>query len=138
MLSSIIHALLISIAKSYSELLSARMCGINHTMSSRNDRRDKQLKYETIPLSKLRQGRFGKHHELVETILKQLQALPEEEAIKIPLDSVNGLSKANLRSAIVRAASSRAIHVSTYSDGNNFYVWCRTRGTARYERKRRT
>lgn len=113
------------------------MCGINHTVSSRNDRRDKQLKYETILLSKLRQGRLGKHHELVENILKQLQTLPEEQAIKIPLGSVNGLSKANLRSAIVRAASSRAIHVSTYSDSNNFYVWSRTRGTARYERKRR-
>jgi len=108
-----------------------------HTMSTRNYPRDKPPKYGSISLSELRQGRLGKHHELVENILKQLQALPEGQAIKIPLDSVNGLSKANLRSAIVRAASSRAMHVSTYSDSDDFYVWNRTRTTTRYERKRK-
>ena len=106
-------------------------------MSSPNDKRDKLRKYESISLSELRQGRLSKHHELVENILRQLQDLPDEQALKIPLDSVNGLSKANLRAAIVRAASARAMPVSTYSDHDTFYVWSRTRSTARYERKRK-
>jgi len=105
-------------------------------MSIRDDARDKRPKYESVSLPELRQGRLGKHHELVENILRQLRDLPEGRAIKIPLNTVNGLSKANLRSALVRAASSRGIPVSTYSDRDNFYVWSRTRSTAKYERKR--
>ena len=106
-------------------------------MRSRNEGSNKQPKYEIISLAEFRQGRLGKHHELVENILRQLQDLPDEQALKIPLDSVNGLSKANLRAAIVRAASARAMPVSTYSDHDTFYVWSRTRSTARYERKRK-
>jgi hypothetical protein len=106
-------------------------------MSSRNDERDGRPEYESVSLSELRQGRLGKHHELVENILTQLRDLPEGRAVKIPFDTVKGLSKVNLRSALVRAANSRAMPVSTYSDGDNFYVWSRTRNTAKYERKRR-
>jgi hypothetical protein len=107
-------------------------------MSSHNPDRDKQPKYETVSLSELRQGRLGKHHELVDNILRDLQALPEGKAIKIPLNSLNGLSKANLRSAIMRGTNSRAMRVATYSDASNFYVWRKTRSTARYERKKKT
>ena len=106
-------------------------------MTNRGDSGNKRPKYESVSLSELRQGRLGKHHELVENILRQLKDLPEGEAIKIPLDSVIGLTKANLRSALVRAASSRATPLSTYSDRDNFYVWNRTRSTAKYERKRK-
>jgi heme-degrading monooxygenase HmoA len=111
---------------------------LSDAMSKRDDARSKRPKYETVSLSDLRQGRLGKHHELVENILKQVKALPEGQAIKIPLDSVNGLSKANLRSALTRAASSRAMPVSTYSDRDHFYAWNRTKETAQYERKRKS
>jgi hypothetical protein len=93
--------------------------------------------YERVALSKLRQGRLGKHHHFVENVCKQLQALPEGEALKIPLNSADGLSKTLLRSAIVRAASSRKLRVSTYSDSHHFYVWRRTKSTAPYERARK-
>lgn len=106
-------------------------------MSIRKHDRDERPSYETISLSELRQGRVGKHRELVENVLKQLRALPEGEAIKIPLASVNGLSKANLRSAIMRAALSQEMRLSTYSDSNCFYVWRKTKSTARYERTRK-
>ena len=107
-------------------------------MSKRDDAHSKRPKYESVSLSDLRQGRLGKHHELVENILKQVKGLPEGQAIKIPLDSVNGLSKANLRSALIRAASSRGMPVSTYSDRDHFYVWNRTKETAQYERNRKS
>jgi hypothetical protein len=106
-------------------------------MSVPKTNRDKPPRYESILLSELRQGRLGKHHELMENILRQLQALPEGEAIKIPLDGVDGLPKANLRSAIMRAAGSHEMHVSTYSDSNCLYVWNRTKRTAQYERTRK-
>jgi hypothetical protein len=106
-------------------------------MSSHNRDGDEQPKYQTVSLSELRQGRLGKHHELIENILRHLQALPEGEAIKIPLNSLNGISKANLRSAIMRGTNSRAMQVATYSDGSNFYVWRKTRSTAQYERKKK-
>jgi hypothetical protein len=114
------------------------VCDIIHAMSSRDDARGRRPKYESVWLSELRQGRLGKHHELVENILRQVRDLPEGRAIKIPLDTVNGLSKANLRAALVRAASSRGMTVSTYSDRDCFYVWSRTRDTAKYERKRKS
>lgn len=126
-----------SIEKYFAVPLTSAVCGIIQAMSSRDDARDKRTKYETVSLSELRQGRLGKHHELVENILRQLAELPEGEAVKIPLASVNGLSKANLRSALMRAASTRAKFVSTYSDRHHLYVWSRTRGTAKYERKRK-
>jgi hypothetical protein len=106
-------------------------------MSVPKNDRDKPPSYESVSLSQLRQGRLGKHHELMENILRQLQALPEGEAIKIPLDDLDGLPKANLRSAIMRAAGSREMHVSTYSDSNSLYVWNRTKRTAQYERTRK-
>jgi hypothetical protein len=108
------------------------------SMSSQKDARGKRQQYESVSLSELKQCRLGKHHALMENILKQVRALPEGQAIKIPLRSVNGLSKANLRSALVRAANSRAMPVSTYSDRDYFYVWSKTKRTAQYERKRKS
>ena len=137
MLLNITNELVMSIGSSYTKPLSTPVCDIILLMSSRDDARDKRPKYESVSLPELRQGRLGKHHELVENILRQLRDVPDGRAIKIPLNSVNGLSKANLRSALVRAASSRGTPVSTYSDTDNFYVWSRTRNTAKYERKRK-
>ena len=80
-----------SIAKYCAVAITAGACGIIQAMSSRDDARDKRTKYETVPLSELRQGRLGKHYELVQKISRQLEELPEGEAVKIPLASVNGL-----------------------------------------------
>ena len=89
-------------------------------------------KYERIALKELRQGRKGKHHELIEGILKELPALPDGEAIKIPLE---GVSASNLRAAVSRATADRNIRVATYSDEIYLYVWQKTKKSAQYERK---
>lgn len=94
------------------------------------------LKLERLPLSELRQGRHGKHHDLVGRIAGEIEALPEGEALKIPMDSLD-ISLANLRSAIARAMTSRGVKIGTFSDGKSLFVWRKTEGTARYERKRR-
>ena len=80
-------------------------------------------KYEQVSLDGLRKGRRGKHHDLMQGILQDLEHLPKGAALKIPLDGTDGVASANLRSALHRAASSRRIRVETSSDGKNFYIW---------------
>jgi hypothetical protein len=91
-------------------------------------------KFERVALDELRQGRRGKHDELMARILSELSALPEGEAIKVPLADIKGVSLANLRAAVARATSSRGLKIATYSDAENLYLWQRTKKTARYER----
>jgi hypothetical protein len=91
-------------------------------------------KFERVALAELRQGRRGKHDELMSRILDELSTLAESEAIKVPLADIKGVSVANLRAALARATSSRGLKIATYSDNQNFYVWQRTKKTARYER----
>jgi len=67
-------------------------------------------------------------------ILDELSTLAESEAMKVPLADIKGVSVANLRAALARATSSRGLKIATYSDGENFYLWQRTKKTARYER----
>lgn len=56
--------------------------------------------------------------------------------MRIPVEDV-GLSMANLRSAIGRAMAARGMKIGTFADGKNLFVWKKTAGTARYERKPR-
>jgi len=98
--------------------------------------RPDQIKFQKVPLAELRQGRRGKHRDLIDVLRKELATLADGEAMKIPLDSVNGLSLANLRSAIVRAMKSHGVKIATFSDGDSLFAWRKTPGTSRYERKR--
>jgi hypothetical protein len=92
-------------------------------------------KFERVALGELRQGRRGKHHQLIADVLAGLASLPNAEALKIPIAQAKGVSLANLRAAISRAASSRGLRIATYSDRENFYVWQRTKKSAPYERR---
>jgi len=78
--------------------------------------------YDTIPLSQLRRGRRGKHHDLMNNILEDLEKLPHKSAMKIPLKQLNGLTLTNLRSAVHRATSLRNIEIVTSSDVDNLYI----------------
>jgi hypothetical protein len=79
----------------------------------------------------------GKHHDMVARIAAEIEARPDGEALRIPLDGMQ-VSLANLRSAISRAMTSRRVKIGTFSDGESLCVWRKTAGTARYERKRRS
>jgi hypothetical protein len=94
-----------------------------------------QPQFERLPLSELRQGRHGKHHDLASRVAREIEALADGEALKIPVDSMD-VSLANLRSAVSRAMTSRGVKIGTFSDGESLFVWRKTAGTARYERKR--
>jgi hypothetical protein len=84
-----------------------------------------KLKYERVLVADVKGRRDGKHHDLVMGILAELEALPPNEAIKIPLAETDGVSLANLRSAVHRATTNRKLDVETSSDKDNFYIWKR-------------
>ncbi len=80
-------------------------------------------KYERVFLADIRRSRRGKHHDLVGGIFQDLESLPVGSAIKIPLTEVDGITLANLRSAVHRASASRGLGIETLSDEENFYIW---------------
>jgi hypothetical protein len=77
--------------------------------------------YEQVPTHSVKGHRKGKHHELVQRILEDLEFLPEGSAIKIPLKSTDGVTLENLRSAVHRAT--KKLEVETSSDNENLYLW---------------
>ena len=74
-------------------------------------------------MADVRGRRNGRHHDLMEGILKDLESLPENQAMKIPLEGTAGVTLSNLRSAVHRVMTSRKINVETSSDKDNFYIW---------------
>ena len=56
-------------------------------------------------------------------ILADLAKLSDQQAIKIPLSSLNGEKMQNLRSALNRVTREKNIPVVTSSDGKCLYVW---------------
>ena len=80
-------------------------------------------KYRRVEVSALDRGRRGKHHEIVQGILKELEMADPNSALEIPLSDVGGIGLANLRSAVHRGASSAGLTIETLADDKNFYVW---------------
>lgn len=101
------------------------------------DRKVSPQRFKRVSLADLRQGRHGKHHDTAIPIIDEVVSLPEGEALEIPLNAVD-TSMATLRSALVRAATSRGLKVATYSDGATLYIWRKTAATQAYERAPRT
>jgi len=81
------------------------------------------LNYARVILATVRRNRRGKHHDLIQGIFQDLDTLPAGSAIKIPLSEVDGITLANLRSAVHRASASRGLDIETLSDEGNFYIW---------------
>jgi hypothetical protein len=81
------------------------------------------LNYDRVVLANLRRSRRGKHHDLLQGVFEDLQTLPTGSAIKIPLSELDGITLANLRSAVHRASTSRGLGIETLSDEDNFYIW---------------
>jgi hypothetical protein len=81
--------------------------------------------YRSVDVASLTTGRRGKHHDLMEGIIRELRMLKEGSALEIPLASVDGVEMANLRSAVHRAATQDGVNIQTKADKKNLYVWIR-------------
>ena len=79
--------------------------------------------YSEVNQSEVPQGRKGKHRKAVADILADLSKLNAQQAIKIPLSSLNGEKMQNLRSALNRVTREKNIPVVTSSDEKYLYVW---------------
>jgi hypothetical protein len=83
-----------------------------------------------VEISSLSQSRRGKHHDLVQGIIRELNMLKTGSALEIPLANVGGIGLANLRSAVHRAATSEGLAIETLANHENFYVWKTHRNNA--------
>jgi hypothetical protein len=68
------------------------------------------------------QGRNGKHKQIVTLILKDLDGLKADAALKVPLSEL-AQSKEKVRSALNRATRKAGRKVATASDSEFLYVW---------------
>jgi hypothetical protein len=80
-------------------------------------------RYRQVQISSLDKRRKGKHHELMQGIVQELQTLKAGAALVIPFEDVGEIGLANLRSAVHRASSAAGIKIQTLADKKNFYVW---------------
>ena len=80
------------------------------------------MNFKTLLQEDVPQGRSGKHKQIVQRILSDLEQLPKGTALKVPLAEL-AYSKEKVRSALNRATRKAAIKVATASDGNFLYVW---------------
>jgi hypothetical protein len=79
--------------------------------------------YATVSRADVPLGRKGKHRKAVTDIQADLSKLSAEQAVKIPLSSLNGEKMQNLRSALNRVTREKNIPVVTSSDEKFLYVW---------------
>jgi hypothetical protein len=81
------------------------------------------LKYRRVEIAAIKKVRRGKHHELVQGILREMKMLSIGSAIEVPLADVGGIGLANLRSAVHRVCTAEGWTIETLADENNLYVW---------------
>jgi len=79
--------------------------------------------YESVNRAEVPQGRKGKHRKAVADIVADLGKLKAQQAVKVPLSSLNGEKMQNLRSALNRVTREKSIPVVTSSDEKFLYVW---------------
>ena len=80
-------------------------------------------KYRQVQISSLDKSRKGKHHQLMQGIVKELHDLKVGAALVIPFEDVGDIELANLRSAVHRASTAAGIKIQTLADEKNFYIW---------------
>jgi len=86
------------------------------------DSKKVSMNFKTIQQVDVPQGRNGKHKQVVDAILSDLDQLPAGVALKVPLAELEE-SKENVRAALNRAVHKGDRNVATASDANFLYVW---------------
>jgi hypothetical protein len=90
-------------------------------MAIRNEK-PAPMHFKTVIHADLPQGRNGKHKEIVNVILRDLERLKEGAALKVPLADLPD-TKENIRSALNRATRKIGLRVATAADEGFLYIW---------------
>jgi hypothetical protein len=85
------------------------------------------LHFPAVPLTTATSNRNGKHRRITSEILSDLKQLDEHSALKVNFVEA-GVKKADLRSAVHRAAKNKNMNLVTTSDQKNLYVFHRPSG----------
>jgi hypothetical protein len=80
------------------------------------------MHFRTVIHADLPQGRNGKHKEIVNVILRDLERLKEGAALKVPISELPD-TKENIRSALNRATRKAGMKVATAADASFLYIW---------------
>ena len=80
------------------------------------------MHFKTMVQADVPQGRHGKHKEIVSVILRDLDRLKDNAALKVPLSEL-AEGKAKVRSALNRATRKAGRTVATATDYNFLYIW---------------
>jgi hypothetical protein len=80
------------------------------------------MHFKTMIQADVPQGRNGKHKQIVTTILRDLDSLRGDSALKVPLKELVA-TKEKVRSALNRATRKSGRKVATAADANFLYVW---------------
>jgi hypothetical protein len=83
------------------------------------------MNFRSMAQADVPQGRKGKHQQIVNKILSDLDHVPKGIALKVPLAQL-AESKENVRSALNRATRKNGRNVATASDDAFLYVWNET------------
>jgi hypothetical protein len=95
------------------------------------------MHFKTMVQADVPQGRNGKHKQIVTAILKDLDSLKADSALKVPLADL-AEAKEKVRSALNRATRKARRRVETASDASFLYVWnvSESAGTASQNKSR--
>ena len=80
------------------------------------------MRFKTVAQVDVPQGRNGKHKQIVSIILRDLDKLDRDAALKVPLSELPE-SEEKIRSALNRATRKMGLNVATASDATFLYVW---------------
>ena len=80
------------------------------------------MNFKTLAVPNVPRGRSGKHKQIVNRIISDLEQVHEGVALKIPLAEL-AESKEKVRSALNRATRKAGLNVATASDDDYLYVW---------------
>jgi hypothetical protein len=80
------------------------------------------MKFQSMLQVDVPKGRDGKHKQIIEVLLKDINQLKQASALKIPLSALPD-TKENIRAALSRATRQKGIDLATSSDDEFLYVW---------------
>ncbi len=89
---------------------------------TRRDDKKSVLNFKTMAQVDVPQGRNGKHKQVVDQILSDLDRVEDGVALKIPIAAL-AETKEKVRSALNRAVHKSRRNVATASDTDFLYVW---------------